>query len=197
MNMWDYYSTVWQSLGNDLTCLVSWDQTSVLFSLRVRHMGGTEGAAELQAKTAKDSSSPSGPFVTHKNLTRGAEATACVSEIPQCWGLPLELPVTVSLLHNLHLQPGREAESFKWQLVFSRWGVPLSQSQPAQRYLARSLLCNGRGPEDPQEWATVKGTVIFLPETNFLWWTQLSCLCDFILLLTSVASSVLSGFASL
>lgn len=162
MNIWDYYSTVWQSPSNDLTCLASWEQTSILFSLRVRHMGYTEEAGGLRSITGKDSPSPSGPFTTFKD-TRGTEATGGLSAIPQHQGLPPELPVTTSLPHNLRLQPGREAERFKLQLFFSTepswWGVLLTRGSQFRRTLPGASCMVA---EDSQDWATVRAQLSML-----------------------------------
>lgn len=125
MNMWNYYSTVWQSSSNDLTCLESWEQTSMRFSLRVRHTGCAGEAGGLRSITGKDSPIP---FRTlHNKDTRGAEATGRLSAIPQRHGLLPELPVTISPPCSLCLQPGGEPEHFKLQLVFSTKPPPVGR----------------------------------------------------------------------
>lgn len=105
-----------------------------------------KGLENCEQKNAKDSSSPSGPFMTHKDLTRGAEATRCISEIPQCWICAQSYQSLSHFYTTCTCNLAEKLRALNGSCFFSRWSDPLSQSQPAQTHLARSLLCNGREP---------------------------------------------------
>lgn len=112
-------------------------------------MGRTEEAGGLRSISGKDSSSPSGPFTTFKDM-RGAETTRCLSEIP------VSARVCPQSYRSLPCFPATCTCSLAEKLSalncscssppsLPRWGVPLAQGRPAQAYLAWSLLHDGRG----------------------------------------------------